>query len=222
MRIVIGLLISAIGLSACDPAADKQAQLLSEARAAVASKLLDPTSPLFSEITVRDQTVCGLVNAKNTYGGYTGGKPFVYSYGTAQLEPDPPSPLLRVEPAQAPSCMFEHKYQTCKTGVPDDGLAVCFAWMHDDVDHTPGTPVITSAVATVACLKALDAKFDSDIRPSILTAGSSQSVVNDRGTWSVEVQYNAADDAKDSGVNTKGRCEVNANGIARVAALVME
>ena len=222
MRIVIGLLTAAMALIGCDSAADKQAQLISEARAAVASNLLDPTSPLFSEITVRDQTVCGLVNAKNTYGAYTGGKPFVYSYGTAQLEPDPPSPLLRAEVGQTQPCLFDRKFKSCKTGVLDDGVTVCFAWMHDDVDHTPGTPVITKAVATAACLKALDTKFDSDVRPSILTAGSSKSVVNDRGTWSVEVKYNAADDANDSGINTKGRCEVNANGVARVAALVME
>ncbi|MBK8637876.1 MAG: hypothetical protein IPN92_06145 [Chromatiaceae bacterium] len=48
----------------------------------VSEKLLDPTSPLFGSMQARKANsnriiVCGYVNAKNTFGGYTGDKPYV-------------------------------------------------------------------------------------------------------------------------------------------------
>jgi hypothetical protein len=48
----------------------------------VRSVLKDPTSPLFGSMTGRMSdagvvTVCGLVNAKNSYGGYTGDQPYI-------------------------------------------------------------------------------------------------------------------------------------------------
>jgi hypothetical protein len=61
--------------------------VLAKMRAAVASKLKDPESARFTETkramrkNARGElvdTVCGMVNAKNSYGGYTGAKPFVY------------------------------------------------------------------------------------------------------------------------------------------------
>ena len=48
----------------------------------VSEQLKDPTSPLFGKVkaarmTLNDSVyVCGYVNAKNSYGGYTGSKPF--------------------------------------------------------------------------------------------------------------------------------------------------
>lgn len=48
----------------------------------VKGQLKDPTSPLFGEFRSAKNsddvvTVCGWVNAKNSYGGYTGDKPFI-------------------------------------------------------------------------------------------------------------------------------------------------
>lgn len=57
---------------------------------AVKQNLKDPYSAMFpSMIAFRDQGsravhVCGVVNAKNSFGGYTGGKPF---YALAKYEP---------------------------------------------------------------------------------------------------------------------------------------
>lgn len=63
------------------------AQAIAAAKSAVAAKLKDPESARFTE-TVRKTTpnlrgeptdvVCGKINAKNSYGGYTGAKPFAY------------------------------------------------------------------------------------------------------------------------------------------------
>lgn len=48
----------------------------------VKTQLKDPTSPLFGSMMGRatpegSVIVCGQVNAKNSYGGYTGNKPFI-------------------------------------------------------------------------------------------------------------------------------------------------
>ena len=60
------------------------------AKIAVAKTLKDPPTAVFSDLkratrpNVRGEptdTVCGLVNAKNSYGGYTGPRGFVYFVG---------------------------------------------------------------------------------------------------------------------------------------------
>lgn len=60
---------------------------LAAARAAVARKLKDPGSATFDQLVRKTapntrgeptDVLCGTVNAKNSYGGFTGAKPFVY------------------------------------------------------------------------------------------------------------------------------------------------
>ena len=67
--------------------ASKEDVVITQAKAAVAKKLKDPTSPLFTELKRANRpnlkgelvdSVCGFVNAKNSYGGYVGAKPFFY------------------------------------------------------------------------------------------------------------------------------------------------
>lgn len=63
------------------------AEIINRAKAAVAAKLKDPASARFEGLdramrrnvngTPMD-SICGFVNAKNSYGGYTGPKPFLY------------------------------------------------------------------------------------------------------------------------------------------------
>jgi hypothetical protein len=50
-----------------------------EAKAAIMKRLKDPESARFSEIAVKGNNVCGLVNAKNSMGGYVGPRPFVHN-----------------------------------------------------------------------------------------------------------------------------------------------
>jgi len=53
-------------------------QAISDAKAAIAMKMKDPESARFAGVVVspKGSTVCGWVNAKNSYGGYVGYKPF--------------------------------------------------------------------------------------------------------------------------------------------------
>jgi hypothetical protein len=56
--------------------------ILDEAHAAVQATLRDPSSALFYDEAVigtgKSRTVCGNVNAKNGFGGYTGKSAFIY------------------------------------------------------------------------------------------------------------------------------------------------
>ena len=73
----------------------KPADAMAEARSEVTGKLKDPESARFTDVTYRpDQpnargeptdVVCGMINAKNSYGGYTGAKPFVYFVDRRQV-----------------------------------------------------------------------------------------------------------------------------------------
>jgi hypothetical protein len=59
--------------------------VLTRAQSATRSILKDPDSAQFSGLVAhqngRDTVVCGFVNAKNGYGGYTGRQGFIYSDG---------------------------------------------------------------------------------------------------------------------------------------------
>jgi hypothetical protein len=81
--------------------AQRKAQQLSllkqSAISAVTKQLLDPNSAQFTEVVVntKDRTVCGKVNAKNTFGGYTGSKVFAFKEGSeAKIQGDAPITLI--------------------------------------------------------------------------------------------------------------------------------
>lgn len=57
------------------PAATK-AELIKASQEAVREQMKDPESARFRNMKVYDITVCGEVNAKNSYGGYNGFKRF--------------------------------------------------------------------------------------------------------------------------------------------------
>lgn len=66
----------------------KSAEAIKEAQGAVTGKLKDPESARFTDVNYRQNqpnmrgeptdVVCGKVNAKNSFGGYVGARPFVY------------------------------------------------------------------------------------------------------------------------------------------------
>lgn len=61
----------------------------SDAKQQIADQLKDPASAQFRNVrasTLRDTDVCGEVNAKNSFGGYTGFKRFVVTDSGAFLE----------------------------------------------------------------------------------------------------------------------------------------
>ncbi|HWV51561.1 hypothetical protein [Pseudorhodoplanes sp.] len=73
----------------------KPVEAMGEARDRVTSALKDPESARFTEVTYKPaqpnargeptDVVCGMVNAKNSFGGYTGAKPFVYFVDRKQV-----------------------------------------------------------------------------------------------------------------------------------------
>jgi hypothetical protein len=76
------------------------------ARAAVLSTLRDPASALFSGVRpgrdAADATICGLVNAKNGFGGYAGARRFIASQG--KLVIDGANTPFEVDSAWQKSC----------------------------------------------------------------------------------------------------------------------
>lgn len=89
-RIAIALGASTIALSACEPSIISREKRAAES--AVRERLRDPQSAQFEDVQVSiigDYTrVCGTVNAKNAFGGYTGRKRFAYLDGVLRLEED--------------------------------------------------------------------------------------------------------------------------------------
>ncbi|CAN5191376.1 hypothetical protein BH10PSE11_BH10PSE11_08160 [soil metagenome] len=58
---------------------------IATARAAVLIALKDPSSARFEGDIVYPAAVCGLVNAKNAYGGYAGSTVYLYVLRTKEL-----------------------------------------------------------------------------------------------------------------------------------------
>lgn len=94
--------LAALALNAAPAQDDVQAQaaLVERAKAAVAHDLKDPWSARFRDVHVHHdfedwKTVCGQVNAKNSYGAYSGFQRFFYveDHGepTAAVEPGGPA-----------------------------------------------------------------------------------------------------------------------------------
>lgn len=71
---------AAFFLFACDaPAENRESMLVEEAQQAVTDRLKDPDSANFRDVGVNDQNiVCGEMNARNGFGGYTGYSAFWY------------------------------------------------------------------------------------------------------------------------------------------------
>ncbi|NRB54708.1 MAG: hypothetical protein HRU39_01820 [Salinicola sp.] len=72
----------------------------SEAKTAVSQRLKDPESARFEELygsrlksDHSKWSICGMVNAKNSFGGYTGAKPFMYLPGNGVVFPGEPGSI---------------------------------------------------------------------------------------------------------------------------------
>lgn len=73
-------------------------RLISEAQTTVKVGLKDPSSAQFSDERILgsgpDQRVCGLVNAKNSYGGYSGNERYVVMAGSAYFGDSKPPEVI--------------------------------------------------------------------------------------------------------------------------------
>jgi hypothetical protein len=84
----VGLVLAAAVLAGCEDAAtkarraqqDADRSLIGAGQLALERRLKDPRSVQYGTVTVSRRadivTVCGAYNAKNSFGGYTGEKPF--------------------------------------------------------------------------------------------------------------------------------------------------
>lgn len=82
MQYIIMLVVSFIWVKACTherPPSQEQidTKKIIDAKNAVSSRLKDPESARFSGVYVTGNIVCGLVNARNSFGGYAGDMRFV-------------------------------------------------------------------------------------------------------------------------------------------------
>ena len=88
MNKIFLLLLLAVGTSTTQ-ASD---QTIADAKAKIAVKMKDPESAKFADLVVIDSgkipIVCGWVNAKNSYGGYVGYKPFFVMGKFAEVRDD--------------------------------------------------------------------------------------------------------------------------------------
>ena len=74
----------------------QEAELLRDAQNAVARRMKDPGSAQFADMEgcAVDGMVTGTVNAKNSFGAYTGARSFVYERGRVWLSEDDGLPAL--------------------------------------------------------------------------------------------------------------------------------
>jgi hypothetical protein len=93
-----------MNVSATSSVAADDSDLIKEAKSAIVSGLRDPDSAQFWNVVVRrkkcvqptvchddstaEPNVCGEVNAKNGYGGYSGFQPFIYYHPGPPITPD--------------------------------------------------------------------------------------------------------------------------------------
>jgi len=82
-----GILISFLLIAGCS---SEESELIHRAQAATAKQLKDPYSAKFEEVKPcpTKGMVTGTVNAKNSYGAYSGAVPFVYEAGRVFLSSD--------------------------------------------------------------------------------------------------------------------------------------
>lgn len=80
-----------VALLAGNAWAQAEGPAIADAQAKVALKLKDPESARFTNVTSDHGLVCGWVNAKNSYGGYVGFRPFAVVGDMAVLRDEEPA-----------------------------------------------------------------------------------------------------------------------------------
>lgn len=67
-----------------EQARQRQLEILS-AKQSITERMKDPESTRFGEVINRAGFVCGYVNSKNSFGGYTGEKAFVFNISSREI-----------------------------------------------------------------------------------------------------------------------------------------
>lgn len=113
-RIIIPAL-AAMALAGCEYIPGTDAHMVAQAKAQVAAELKDPTSPLFTQIKVVEDGVCGQVNGKNSFGAYAGNEPFVWRKNRDVMVGGEEHPT-NVGITAANQCRLRVLYAACQAG----------------------------------------------------------------------------------------------------------
>lgn len=87
---ILGIVLLVSGCAAAPPPAMISAPTATEAdipraRAALKSNLKDAQSARFLGEVLKPGAVCGIVNSKNSYGGYVGDTPYLFIVATGEV-----------------------------------------------------------------------------------------------------------------------------------------
>lgn len=85
-----------------------EAKLIASAQAVAASKLRDPSSAQFRNVTAGSMFVCGEINGKNGFGAYNGFTRFYATKDSAEIDPGDGGPTFYGEPVM--KAAFERAY----------------------------------------------------------------------------------------------------------------
>lgn len=216
------LVAAGFGLVGCTSEADKlkaaEAALSAEAQSAVAAQLLDPTSPLFTDLHVstRADQVCGYVNGKNRYGAYVGKKRFVWVRGGFAILEVEPDPRGKASLADVNACMFDAQYLGCVTNDPSaKGVSQCIPGMAKEPE---GERPRTRQEAKKACLKALNDRFNTGARSGQLSqVMTTERYDYDAPGWKIQTEWMS--DTASGGLTGVGECMVPSSGDVKVSKL---
>jgi hypothetical protein len=87
--------------------ASEDAATIKTAEEAASRELKDPQSAQFRDVTIRDRTVCGEMNAKNAYGAYVGFEPFHVTKPEPGHAPLPPQIAASVDPVSSKASRWQ-------------------------------------------------------------------------------------------------------------------
>lgn len=92
---LVACLFPVVSMAAVRNASEKEIVVV---KAALAEKLKDPDSMKLKNVQIaEDGTLCGDVNAKNSYGGYTGFSRFIGMYFSANKEGKPVAIIIGID-----------------------------------------------------------------------------------------------------------------------------
>ena len=95
-----------------------------QAKLDVAAEMKDPSSVIYTEVKEAGITVCGMVNAKNSFGAYSGAERFTW---TTVAGPEVESALKTTGFPQVDymkRCMFDQEWKRCQ-GLPVGDVGEC-------------------------------------------------------------------------------------------------
>lgn len=122
--VVIVLVYRQVNAALVGGAPLRTSEYTQQAKLDVAAQMKDPTSVMFTDVDEDGITVCGLVNAKNSFGAYSGAERFVW---TTVAGPEIESALESTGFPQVDDmkrCMFDQEWKRCQ-GIATGDIGQC-------------------------------------------------------------------------------------------------